>query len=58
MASSLMGASSTLPGNSWARFFVALNAPPKAPDVLAVDIDSGIVGEGLGLGFPDGLGDR
>ena len=31
IASSLMGESSTRPGNSFARFFVALNAPPKAP---------------------------
>ena len=31
MASSLIGASSTRPGNSCARFFVALNAPPNEP---------------------------
>ena len=31
MASSLMGESSTRPGNSPARFLVALNAPPNAP---------------------------
>ena len=31
IASSLMGESSTRPGNSFARFLVALNAPPNAP---------------------------
>ena len=31
IASSLIGASSTRPGYSWARFLVALNAPPNSP---------------------------
>ena len=51
IASSLIGASITRPGNSFARFFVALNAPPKAPMSWPVDEHLGIVRQGLGLGF-------
>ena len=55
IASSLMGESNTRPGNSLARFFVALNAPPKAADILSVNEHTRIVAQRVGLRFADGV---